>query len=204
MIETDRRNKTRVRLGRVIASRTLGEVGVPKSKIVVSIGAPRSHPQHDWDCPFLIEGLGVSNIQHAYGVDAMQALIISLQGIRASIEKSGRKLFWFEAKTGTFFPMLVPAHFGREFEDRVGLAIEREIVREWRARIRSRQAKIRAHEAKLSRQGTATAQIARAVAKWKKDADEWESRVDKLKPGWMRLVPTNKPHRAGGKGRSAR
>jgi len=182
-------------LGRVIASRILSEQDVPETKIIVSIGTPRPDSQHDWACPFLIEGIRESKVQFSYGVDAMQALIIAFQVIRAIIKQSGRKLFWRGPKMGTHFPMLVPTSFGEAFEDRVGLAIEREIVREWRTTIRSRRAKIRAHEIKLRHQGIAPAKIARTVAEGKRDLDEWEASINKLKPGWNRQVPTNEPRR---------
>jgi len=178
-------------LGRVIARRILGEQGFPKRKIVVSIGLPRPHPRHDWECPFLLEGVGNSKVQCGYGVDAMQALIIALQGIRFTLKKTGRDLFWLDPKTGAGFPILVHTSFGKEFEDRIGLAIERETVRRWRAIIESRREKIRAQEAKLRRQRVAPSKIARSVALGKQDLDEWESWIGKLKPGWNRSTPTS-------------
>ena len=178
-------------LGRVIASRILSEQDVPETKVIVSIGLPRPHPRQDWECPFLIEGIGESKVRGAYGVDAMQSLISALQGIRAGLDQSERALFWLDPKRGTFFPVMVSTAYGKRFEDRVGLAIEREMVREWRAIIKSRREIIRAHEAKLRRQGVAPSKIARSVAEGKRDLDEWESEIRTLKPGWSRPVLMN-------------
>ena len=177
------------KLGRVIARRELGERYRPKTRVVVSIGMPRKDPRHDWACPFQIEGIADSKVQLSYGVDAMQALIIAIQGVRATLLHTGRKLFWIGPKMDSGFPILVHTHFGKEFEDRVGLAIERETVRAWRNIIETRRARLRAHEAKLRRRGLARAEIARSVAPGKQHLDEWESRLNRLKPGWNRIQP---------------
>lgn len=172
-------------LGRVIASRTLRTQGIPKSKIVVSIGLPKRHPRLDWECPFLIDGVGESKVESGYGVDSMQALFSALQGIRADIE--GRELFWLDRKRGTFLPILAPTGLGKEFEQRVQRAIEREIVRAWRATIKSRRGEISLWREKLRRQGKAPRDIAQRVANAKAHLDEWESWIRKLKPGWNQL-----------------
>jgi len=130
----------------------------PKAKVVVSIGIPRPNPlaKHEgWHCPFLIDGLGESNVQLSYGTDAMQALIQALAGIRYYLKTSGRNLQWFDSLMETGFPLLVQTTFGKGFEDRVGLAVERETIHEWRNIIRIHRAKIRAHEAKLRRRRVA-------------------------------------------------
>jgi hypothetical protein len=181
------------KLGPVIARRILEEEGFPKRKIVVSIGMPRKDPlsKHgDWECPFLLQGVGDSTVQRSGGVDSMQALIVAIQGIRVGLEQSGRKFFYIDPKMGSFqIPMFVPTSLGKEFEDRVGLAIERETVRQWRANIKSRRAKIRGHETKLRRQGVAHSKIARSVTEGKQRLRERESWIGKLKPGWSRPKP---------------
>lgn len=194
-----------IELGRVIATRTLRDEDDPKAKVVVSIGIPRPDPlakYGGWECPFLIDGVGESKVQLAFGVDAMQALIQTLAGIRYYLKTRGRNLQLLGSQMETGFPMLVQTTFGKGFEDRVGLAVERETIREWRNIIRIRRTKIRAHEAKLRRQRVAPSKIARSVAQGKAHLDEWESWILKLKPGWNRPVPTKEPSRR--KRRSAR
>ena len=178
-------SRGRTDLGRVVARRVLSEKGHPNREIVVSLGMPRPdrHKGGDWECPFLIEGIGKPKVQKVFGVDSMQALVIAIKGIRVTLETVGRELFWLDGQIGTGFPLDVPT-WGREFESRVRLAIEREEIRIWRAMIRTRKAKIRADEAELKKQGKRPGEIAMQLAERKKHLKEWKVDLDELKPGW--------------------
>ena len=184
-------------LGRPIARRTLTEEGVTGRKIVVSIGLPRPDrlSKHgDWECPFLIEGVGESKVETTYGVDSLQALILAIEGVRVRLEQTGRNLFWLDPNLGTDIPLYVPTVWGKRLVERVSLAIERETVRVWRARIKKSWAKIRTEETKLRRQGISPTKIAKALAWQKTTLEEWEASVDNLKPGWSRPTPNDPPH----------
>ncbi len=184
-------------LGRPIARRTLTEEGVTGRKIVVSIGLPRPDrlSKHgDWECPFLIEGVGESKVETTYGVDSLQALILAITGVRVRLEQSGRDFFWFDPNIGADIPLYVPTVWGKRLVERVSLAIERETVRVWRARIKKSWAKIRAEETKLRRQGIAPSKIARTLAWEKTTLKEWEASVNNIKPGWSRPSPNDPPH----------
>lgn len=183
--------RRRPRLGRVIASRTLTDEDNPKAKVVVSIGVPRPEQlakYGSWECPFLIDGTGESRVQLSHGADAMQALIQALAGIRYHLKISGRNLQWLDSRMETGFPMLVQTTFGKGFEDRVGLAVERETIRGWRKIIKERRQKIAAHEARVRSRGISPSKIAREVAALKKHLDDWEAWINKLKPGWNRIA----------------
>ena len=179
-------DKRRSDLGRVVARRILSEQGVVGRKIAVSIGMPRPDPLKggDWECPFLIEGVGKSEVQKAFGVDSLQALIIAIQGIRAGLEQTERNLFWIDPEIGSDIPLTVPTVWGKQLVDRVRLAIERETVRVWRARIKTRKTKIRAEEAELRRQRTEPGKIAKALAERKTHLRQWEAEIADLRPGW--------------------
>src|SRR5579862_9657284 len=69
-------------LGRVIARRSLTEENARDHKITVTIGAPRRVQADHWLCPYFIEGIVESGIHYGYGVDALQALVSTLGGIR--------------------------------------------------------------------------------------------------------------------------
>lgn len=184
-------------LGRPIARRTLAEEGVTGRKVVVSIGLPRPDrfSKHgDWECPFLIEGVGESKVETTYGVDSLQALILAIEGVRVRLEQTGRNLFWLDPNLGTDIPLNVPTVWGKRLVERVSLAIERETVRVWRARIKKSWAKIRTEETKLRRQGISPTKIAKALAWQKTTLEEWEASVDNLKPGWSRPTPNDPPH----------
>ena len=184
-------------LGRPIARRKLTEEGVTGRKIVVLIGLPRPDrlSKHgDWECPFLIEGVGESKVETTYGVDSLQALILAIEGVRVRLEQTGRNLFWLDPNLGTDIPINVPTVWGKRLVERVSLAIERETVRVWRAWIKKSWAKIRAEETKLRRQGIAPTKIARTLAWEKTTLKEWEASVKNLKPGWSRPTPNDPPH----------
>ncbi len=181
-------------LGRPIARRTLAEHGVTGRKIVVSIGLPRPHrlSKHgDWECPFLIEGIGEPKVERAGGVDSLQALILAIEGVRVRLEQSGRNFFWLDPNIGVDIPVYVPTTWGKRLVERVRLAIERETVRAWRARIKKSWDKIRAEETKLRLQGKAPTKIARTLAWQKTTLEKWEASVDNLKPGWSRSSPND-------------
>ncbi len=185
-------NPRRLDLGPVIARRILAEQGVVGRKIVVSIGLPRPDPlsKHgDWECTFLIEGVNKSKVRKTFGVDALQALIVAIQGVRVGLEQTGRRFFWLDPEIGVDIPLNVPTSWGKQLVERIRLAIERETVRVWRARIKSRRTKIRAEEAKLKRQGIDPSKIARALAEKKRILQRWEAEVDNLKPGWSIPLP---------------
>ena len=186
-----RNDQRRSDLGRVIARRILSEQGVVGRKIVVSIGLPRPDPlkRGEWECPFLIEGVGKSEVQKAFGVDSLQTLIIAIQGIRVRLEQTGRNLFWLDPEIGPDFPLNVPTVWGKQLVERIRLAIERETVRVWRARIRTRKAKIRAEEAELKRQRMAPRKITKALAERKTHLRLWGAEINNLKPGWSITLP---------------
>jgi len=78
----------------VVARRSLdyrpqrGEAG----KIVVEIGRPARDPKGpDWYCPYRIAGPGHERTFAAFGVDPMQALILSLAGVSSEVTLWGEK-----------------------------------------------------------------------------------------------------------------
>jgi hypothetical protein len=188
-------NSRRSNLGQVVARRILAEQGVARRKIVVSIGLPRPDTlsKHgDWECAFLIQGVGKSKVQKTFGVDSLQALMMAIEGVRVSLEQTGRRFFWLDPEIGTDIPLTVPTIWGKQLVERVRLAIERETVRAWRGRIKNRRAKIRAEEAKLKRQGIDPSKIAKPLAEKKRILQQWETDIDNLKPGWSIPLPVGR------------
>lgn len=184
-------------LGRPIARRTLAEDGATGREIFISIGLPRPYrlSKHgDWECPFLIEGIGEPKVETACGVDSLQALILAIEGVRVRLEQTGRNFFWLDPSMGVDIPLYVPTVYGKRLVERVSRAIEREIVRVWRARIKKSWAKIRTEETKLRRQGIAPTKIAKTLAQKKSILKQREASVNNLKPGWSRPSPNDPPH----------
>ena len=74
-------------VGTVIATRELHIEG--SAKVRITIGTPREFPEGDnFFCPFQILGIGNETVRYAGGVDAVQALVLSLQAIGAYLYTS--------------------------------------------------------------------------------------------------------------------
>lgn len=115
---------------RGIATRTLRQTS--STRIVqVQIGKPEQHKnKKEWACEFQIVGLGEDRIRSARGVDSLQALILALEGIWHSLERSGRSLTWIGGEEGDHgVPRAVPTFFGRQFAVRIGKFVDKEIAK---------------------------------------------------------------------------
>lgn len=121
------------KLGVVIAVRQLRGEG-PRPKVVtVKLGKPR-RSKKDWECPFSINGLKIRGIRFRYGVDAIQALYLALEGIGVILARSGARLTWIGGQLGdTGFNRLVPSYFGPKFSRKLSRMIDREVERFARA-----------------------------------------------------------------------
>jgi len=91
-------------LGEIIAERhfeSIDESGVER-EVVVRIGkpVPDDNEGGDWYCPFQITGFGDDKISAAFGVESMQALLLSLQKVAAELNYYQKvqkcKLTWLD------------------------------------------------------------------------------------------------------------
>jgi hypothetical protein len=100
-------------LGEVIAERELDLVvdGNISGTVVVRIGRPiRSpDPELDWLCPLQIIGLQDEMVRAAFGIDAVQALILAMQMIHIELQArqrlTGQTLQWLEQSDLGFLPL---------------------------------------------------------------------------------------------------
>ncbi len=86
-------------LGETIAERRIEGVAADGSRfeVVIRFGAPRPDPlsgNGDWVCPHQITGLGGEEIGAAYGVDSLQALLLSVHAVRVKLAESDGTLDW--------------------------------------------------------------------------------------------------------------
>ena len=96
-------------LGRVIAVRRLRVPGHPTRAVTVRIGVPRRlGGGWDWGCPIEISGLGAPRLRYGLGVDAFQALQLSLDYIANRIAKAKPRPFLFEREDGGWFTRSLP------------------------------------------------------------------------------------------------
>lgn len=128
-------------LGRVIAERALVCGGKRKRQLTVRLGVPKRAKGVDWVCPYQIAGLRDSRADAAYGVDALQALMMALEAIRVRLEKAGGECTWVGGEEGDAgFPRLVPSYFGAAFAAGINRYIDGELERFGKA-IRSKRKK---------------------------------------------------------------
>jgi hypothetical protein len=86
-------------LGKIVAQRQLEGVAPDGSRIevVIRFGAPRPDPlsgNGDWECPHQIVGLGDDSVGAAFGVDSLQALLLSVYSVRIKLAESDITVNW--------------------------------------------------------------------------------------------------------------
>ena len=147
-------------------------------EVSVSIGAPRSHPRGDWECPFAIESAGQSKVEHAMGVDALQALLLAIKGLWTRLDQTGSRFEWLvpgvQAIPGSGIPRQMPE--GRKaFRERLNQIIETETARYWDSGLRARKARIAEFEAELEQRKKAVATWEAILKKRKSRVAAWEA-----------------------------
>ena len=104
-------------VGEVIAARTLklqNDEGA-SSEVSVLLGKPQPTPdQRDYYCPYQIKGAGSEKVKCSYGIDAVQALLLTLSILSVQLEvlnkETGGRLSWEGDENGGFgFPEMPPA-----------------------------------------------------------------------------------------------
>lgn len=123
-----RRTAKGPRLGVLIGTRALVDIESKRKPVIVRLGRPRRVPGGDWACAYHISRLGSRKIQYAYGIDAIQALLMAIEGIRVALERSGRQFSWAGGEPGTGFTRLVPIAFGLGFARHLEQLIDQEIA----------------------------------------------------------------------------
>lgn len=99
-------------VGTIIASRKLFING--EHEVTITIGKPKKFDEgeQDYYCPYHITGIGNEKVKYAGGIDAIQALIFTLQRIGAilytSDEYKNGNLEWLEKSKKPDLGLLVP------------------------------------------------------------------------------------------------
>lgn len=176
--------KQKKALGRVVARREL-TVFPGGPQVIVNIGLPRPHPKGDWGCCFLIEGLGKPILKNALGVDALQALILAIQGARVTLDETGLRFSWLEAdpdRVSTGIPNYVPTDLGPQAESRISIAIEREAKRHFQTILNGRKANLAVFEAEIRQRRKLLDFMEAQFAERKAGQNRWQAELDDWKP----------------------
>jgi hypothetical protein len=186
-----RNGDSKRKIGLIVARRDLNEIGSNR-RVVVSIGTPRRHPKGYWESWFSLEGLGKPDVHRVGGEDALQALLIAVEGARVTLDKTGRRFSWLESdpdKAGSGIPRYVPMHLGPLAEARINIAIERESKRYFQRRLIGRKANIAAFEAEVRERREVLAILEQLLARRKAGAAAWQSDLRRWKPEKTRRIP---------------
>jgi hypothetical protein len=109
--------------GEVIAERELTDDA--GHVVMARVGSPKKHPDRDWVCAYEILGFEKPICRLAGGVDAFQALLMAIDGIRIFLAQSGMTLTWEGGESGdSGFPRFVPTFFGLAFRKELEGMIE--------------------------------------------------------------------------------
>jgi hypothetical protein len=87
-------------IGEIIASRKLSLLRKDeKTELVVLMGKPEAFPESsDYYCPYQIKGFGWEKVMAMGGIDAFQAIQLTLSTIRVELEvigkDSGGQILW--------------------------------------------------------------------------------------------------------------
>ena len=122
------RKWTAEELGAPIAERQLHR---PKTgcDVLVKIWAPRQSEVDVWACPFQIIGYGSKTIQANYGIDAVQAVQLTLEGVGRLLKARTSGMTWLEGDIGDAgFPRSITYSFGADFYYYLCDLMEREVV----------------------------------------------------------------------------
>jgi hypothetical protein len=92
------------------------------SAIVAEIHEPIVVGPDQWKCEFTISGFPEKIEAHAYGVDSMQALEMSFEGVRVYLERTGEVLTCHDGEPGAL-------GISRRIPDSYGVAIERHLAK---------------------------------------------------------------------------
>jgi hypothetical protein len=170
---------------RVIAYRVLKEISSGQ-EIQVSFEEPRKVRQDRWHCRFVIKGLGRRQIRKVErGGDSVQALLLTIEGARVTLDRTGSHYSWVEThpdQADTGLPRFIPMFYGPLVERRIEVAIEREVKRHYRAVLGNRKLSVAALQAEITERRAVLALLEERLEIGKSRAEDWEADLKKWKP----------------------
>lgn len=110
-----------VEIKNALCRRRFTVAGDPGRIIVATVGLPEPDPAGDWRCPFSVEGVAGGGPFDAHGIDALQAVLLAIEGTRKVLDDSRLTLSWNGGDsddTGIphMIPLFLPATIRRSME----------------------------------------------------------------------------------------
>jgi hypothetical protein len=100
------------------------------AECVVEIDKPR-RVGNDWRCRFRLVSAGRAKHGHAWGVDAVQALLGAFTTLRTMVDRLDERHFWVE-RDDHGFPLFIPLFYGAKFARKLEGLVTREVALETR------------------------------------------------------------------------
>lgn len=111
----------------IIAKSVLIAAHNPDNKYLVCIGLPEQISESEWRCSFEIKGKRGIKLKYAYGLDAIQSLIVAFQGIRNAINKLPKVVTWEGNPVEMAFPLFVPCYGEVKFTRKIENLIDKQL-----------------------------------------------------------------------------
>jgi hypothetical protein len=110
-----------VEIDNAICRRSFSVADDPGRVIVAAVGLPTPDPAGDWRCAFHIDGVADGGPFEAHGMDALQAVLLAIEGTRKVLDDSKLTLSWVGGEsddTGIhhMVPLFLPATIRRAIE----------------------------------------------------------------------------------------
>jgi hypothetical protein len=84
----------------------------------------------DWACDYHVTGVGMRRPRQAFGVDAFQALILAIESIRRTLDRTDIEFQWVTQVPGdTGFPRYLDSGYGLKLRRRLERLVDKEIRR---------------------------------------------------------------------------
>lgn len=113
----------------LVAERRLQAVGNPTRVVSVQIGRPYKI-KNEWRAPYRVLGIGRARTGFAVGEDAVQALMIVFEAVRADLDREKTALSWLSGEPGDVgFPRLIPTSFGQLFMKECESLMDKQVFR---------------------------------------------------------------------------
>lgn len=110
------------------AERRLQSVDNPARIVSVQIGKPYNI-KNEWRAPYRVLGIGRARSGFAVGEDAVQALMLVFEAVRAELDRGNTALSWLSGEPGDVgFPRLIPTSFGQVFMKKCEALMDKQVV----------------------------------------------------------------------------
>jgi len=98
--------------------------------VEVALAAPVKISEQEWRCAFRVKRDTSAQTHFAPGLDALQALINAIEGIRSTLREHDEQMTWLGGEPGDpGVPRFIPQFFGIQFGNRMSRILDEEIER---------------------------------------------------------------------------